>query len=196
MREMPLLLTGPRQVGATVVEMLNTPVDTLRVAACGVFGVYCMLTTEEELWNLLNAVILVEAPSAEARHGQMGALKGIAEHANARPAVEDRREDIVGHVRAYLKDNSADGVERLSVQSMAVAAGGALVTAATEGAGEETKRELLGALVTAGEADKLDLKATSPFPGVPPGVVQVGVAAPSDLCAGGSARPDVNKWTY
>lgn len=146
----PELVSG---VGSTVVELLNESTEAARTAACEVFGVYCTLTTEEELWNLLNSVILVDAPTSDARHGQMGALKGIAENANERPAVEDRREDILAHVASYCE------LQGQPEQVKALEAAGALVANAIEG--DSIRRGLLELMVKTGESAKQDSKVAA-----------------------------------
>lgn len=137
-------------LGATLVEMLNAPNKAVRDATCATFGVYCALITEEELWNLLNSVILLQAPTMEARHGQMGALKGVAGNANDKAAVQDRREDIVQHVGLYLQD------DQVEVREKAAEAAAALVINA--GPEDGSKRRLLEMMVQCGEEAKADLR--------------------------------------
>jgi len=84
----------------------------------------------------------------------MGALKGIAENANDRPAVDDRREDIMAHVKAYLNDKTEDMGDRLAIQCMAVEAAGALIINAKEE--DATKKNLVEILIETGD---MELKA-------------------------------------
>jgi len=127
-------------LGSTMVELFDDRGAGVRLSACKVFGVYSRFATEEDLWNVLDMAILQPGPSEEARQGQMAALKGIAENSNGRPAVDDKREEIIEHISSYMQST-----EKLDVQSMAISAAASFVMMGDEE--DVTVRRLLQLLV-------------------------------------------------
>ena len=120
----------------------------IRLAACKVFGACSKFATEEDLWNILDAAILVPGPTPESRQGQMAALKGIAEHANDRPAVEDKRGDIVNHIAGYISVENKLDVQRMAAE----AAASFVMTGSPE---DPTAKKLLEVLASSMEENRI-----------------------------------------